>query len=230
MKKVFATLLVGMLAVFSFAAFEVTGGYANVTLDDSLIDDVQDVTLHGISGGVNYLFEGLGIEGGALLVGGSVDYYFPAEVDSVTITIDGTELPVPSYTLSQTGFSVNGGYRQSLNVFFPDLGFGMYVQGLLNYSFGTVTQDLSEAFAEGYEASSGLTFPESVNIEIESDSSSWGLGGGVGASFVVQNFDVNVGADILFEKITLTNEDLSEEDFEADQWKPKFKIHAGLQF
>ncbi len=47
MKKVFAMLLVGMLAVFSFAAFEVTGGYANETLDDSLVDDAQDVTMHG---------------------------------------------------------------------------------------------------------------------------------------------------------------------------------------
>jgi len=219
-----------MLAVFSFATFEVTGGYANVTLDDSLVNDLQDVTWHGISVGVNYLFEGLGTEVGALLVGGSVDYYFPAEVGSVTITIDGTELPVPSYTLSQTSFGVNGGYRQGLNAFFPDLPFEMYVQGLLNYSFGTVTQDLSEAFAEGYEEGSGLTFPESVNIKVESDSSSWGLGGGVGASFVVQSLDVNVGADILFEKITLTNSDFKNIGFEADQWKPKFKIHAGLQF
>lgn len=36
MKKVFATLLVGMLAIFSFGAFEVTGGYVNATLDASL--------------------------------------------------------------------------------------------------------------------------------------------------------------------------------------------------
>lgn len=217
MKKVFAMLLVGMLAVFSFAAFEVTGGYANATLDDSL-ELPEDVTMHGISVGANYLFEGLGIEGGALLVGGSFDYYFPAEVDhdfTDVVYPDGTVVPV-TITLSQTGFGVNGGYRQSLNAFLPDLSFGMYVQGLINYFFGTVT--------EGVEAEE-LDLDE----EYEVDSSSWGFGGGVGASFVVQNLDMNVGADILFEKVTLSHEDW-EEDLEADQWKPKFKIHVGLQF
>ncbi|POZ89540.1 outer membrane beta-barrel protein [Petrotoga halophila] len=214
MKKVFATLLVGMLAVFSFAAFEVTGGYTNATLDESLTVVQSDVTMHGISFGANYLFEGLGIEGGALLVGGSFDYYFPSEDKDVYVIdeVTGETVSVPM-NFSQTSFSVNGGYRQSLNVFFPDLAVGMYVQGLFNYSFGTVTAGTSV---------------ESLNLEEEADSSSWGFGGGAGASFVVQNLDMNVGADLLFEKVTLT--DFEGTDYEANQWKPKFKIHAGLQF
>ncbi len=128
-----------------------------------------------------------------------------------------------SANLSQTSFSANGGYRQSLNTFFPDLAFGMYVQGLVNYSFGTVTFDISSGTF--IDLSTGESF--TIEEEEEFDSSSWGLGGGFGTSFVVQNFDVNVGADVLFEKVTLTYDD---EDFEADQWKPKFKIHVGLQF
>lgn len=180
--------------------------------------------MHGIGFGANYLFEGLGIEGGALLVGGSFDYYFPSE-DKVVYVIDevtGAVVEVPM-NFSQTSFSANGGYRQSLNTFFPDLAFGMYVQGLVNYSFGTVTFDISSGTF--IDLSTGESF--TIEEEEEFDSSSWGLGGGFGTSFVVQNFDVNVGADVLFEKVTLTYDD---EDFEADQWKPKFKIHVGLQF
>jgi hypothetical protein len=55
MKKVFATLLVGMLAVFSFAAFEVTGGYVNTSLVATDVTGVTDVTMQGISVGANYL-------------------------------------------------------------------------------------------------------------------------------------------------------------------------------
>ncbi len=153
----------------------------------------------------------MGIEGGALLVGGSFDYYFPSEVNITVVYSDGTVVSIP-YDLSQTSFGVNGGYRQSLNAFFPDLSFGMYAQGLVNYSFGSITESVTD---------------ESVSLEVELDSSSWGFGGGVGASFVVQNLDMNVGADVLFEKVTLTFEDT---DYEADQWKPKFKVYAGLQF
>lgn len=223
MKKVFAMLLVGMLAVFGFAAFEVTGGYANTSFSEEDLGTASDIMLHGISGGANYLFEGLGIEGGALLIGGSIDYYFPSDVDE--LEADGEVIDITDYglsmNLSQTSFGVNGGYRQNLNAFFPDLPFRMYVQGLFDYSFGTVIMDLSGT-VEDPTSGTSVTIDE----EEEWDSSSWGFGGGAGASFVVQNLDINVGADVLFEKTTWTYEG-DEEDL---QWKPKFKIHAGLQF
>lgn len=217
MKKVFATLLVGMLAIFSFAAFEVIGGYANETLDATLTYTSSDVTMHGISVGANYLADGLGIEGGALLISGYFDYYFPAEVDE--FVVEGVEIDVTdlSTNFSQTSWGINVGYRQGLNPFFPELPFGMYVQGLFNYSFGTVDFNM-ETSGESVVG---------INIYSEADRSSWGLGGGVGVNFVFQGLDMDVGADVLFEKVTLTYE---ETDHEADQWEPKFKIYAGLQF
>jgi len=195
MKKVFATLLVGMLAVFSFAAFEVTGGYVNSSLVASDTSVASDVTMQGISVGANYLFDGLGVEGGALLVGGSFDYYFPSDFVN-NDTDDATDL-------SQMMLGVNAGYRQSLNAFFPDLPFGMYVQGLFNYSFGLGDTQVV--------------------------TNSLGFGGGAGASFAVQNLDMNVGADVLFEKPTLA--DAYNEVYKSDfQLRPKFKIYAGVQF
>ncbi|POZ88778.1 outer membrane beta-barrel protein [Petrotoga sibirica] len=194
MKKVFATLLVGMLAVFSFAAFEVTGGYVNASLAASATSVASDVTMHGISVGANYLYDGLGVEGGALLVGGSFDYYFPTEfVDESAVATD----------LSQMMVGVNAGYRQSLNAFFPDLPFGMYVQGLFNYSFGLGDTKVV--------------------------ASSLGFGGGAGANFAVQNLNMNVGADVLFEKPTLAD-DYNEVYKSEFQLKPKFKVYAGVQF
>jgi len=194
MKKIFATLLVGMLAVFSFAAFEVTGGYVNASLDTDTAG-ATDVTMHGISVGANYLYDELGVEGGALLVGGSFDYYFPAEFveNDVTTTNE----------IAQMSLGVNAGYRQSLNAFLPDLPFGMYVQGLFNYSLG-----LGDAKVVA---------------------SSLGFGGGAGANFVVQNIDMNVGADVLFEKPTLA-EDYNEIYKSEFQLRPKFKVYAGVQF
>ncbi|PNR93531.1 hypothetical protein HWHPT5561_02695 [Petrotoga sp. HWH.PT.55.6.1] len=194
MKKVFATLLVGMLAVFSFAAFEVTGGYVNASLAASDTDVATSVMMHGVSVGANYLYDELGVEGGALLVGGSFDYYFPAEfVNESDVATD----------LSQMSLGVNAGYRQSLNAFLPDLPFGMYVQGLVNYSFG-LGEDKVVA-------------------------SSLGFGGGAGANFVVQNLDMNVGADVLFEKPTVA-EDYDEVYKSEFQLRPKFKVYAGVQF
>jgi len=194
MKKVFATLLVGMLAVFSFAAFEVTGGYANASLEAADPDAVENVTMHGISGGANYLYDGLGVEGGALLVGGSFDYYFEQEFVDETL---GTT------NLTQMSLGLNGGYRQSLNAFLPDLPFGMYVQGLFNYSFGLGDDKVV--------------------------ASSSGFGGGAGANFAVQNLSMNVGADVLFEKPTLA-EDYNEIYNDDFQLRPKFKVYAGVQF
>ncbi|POZ92664.1 outer membrane beta-barrel protein [Petrotoga halophila] len=192
MKKVFATLLVGMLAVFSFAAFEVTGGYVNASLAASDTDVATSVMMHGVSVGANYLYDELGVEGGALLVGGSFDYYFPAEfVNESDVATD----------LSQMSLGVNAGYRQSLNAFLPDLPFGMYVQGLFNYSFG-----LGDVVT-----------------------SSLGFGGGAGANFVVQNLNMNVGADVLFEKPTVA-EDYDEVYKSEFQLRPKFKVYAGVQF
>ncbi|PNR97296.1 hypothetical protein [Petrotoga olearia] len=200
MKKVFATLLVGMLAVFSFAAFEVTVGYVNTSLAATDVDTVEDVTMHGISAGANYLFDGLGVEGGALLVGGSFDYYFPTEFATnaaVTASATATE------EVAQMMVGVNAGYRQSLNAFFPDLPFGMYVQGLFNYSFGLGDDKVL--------------------------ANSLGFGGGAGASFAVQNLDMNVGADVLFEKPTLA--DAYDEVYKGEfQLRPKFKVYAGVQF
>jgi hypothetical protein len=195
MKKVFATLLVGMLAVFSFAAFEVTGGYVNTSLVATDVTGVTDVTMQGISVGANYLYDGLGVEGGALLVGGSFDYYFPAEFVNNDVT--------PTDEIAQMSLGVNAGYRQSLNAFLPDLPFGMYVQGLFNYSFGLGDDKVV--------------------------ASSLGFGGGAGASFAVQNLDMNVGADVLFEKPTLADdyEDVYKSEF---QLRPKFKVYAGVQF
>jgi len=194
MKKVFATLLVGMLAVFSFAAFEVTGGYVNASLVATDTTGVTDVTMQGISVGANYLYDGLGVEGGALLGGVSFDYYFPAKfVDETNVATD----------LSQMSLGVNVGYRQSLNAFLPDLPFGMYVQGLFNYSFGL------------------------GNAKVVA--SSLGFGGGAGANFAVQNLDMNVGADVLFEKPTVA-EDYDEVYKSEFQLRPKFKVYAGVQF
>ncbi len=194
MKKVFATLLVGMLAVFSFAAFEVTGGYVNASLASTDTDITDDVTMHGVSVGANYLYDELGVEGGALLVGGSFDYYFPAEfVNESDVATD----------LSQMSLGVNAGYRQSLNAFLPDLPFGMYVQGLVNYSFGLGDDKVID--------------------------NTLGFGGGAGANFVVQNLDMNVGADVLFEKPTLAD-DYKEVYKSEFQLRPKFKIYAGVQF
>jgi hypothetical protein len=194
MKKVFATLLVGMLAVFSFAAFEVTGGYVNASLEAADPDVVENVTMHGVSVGANYLYDGLGVEGGALLVGGSFDYYF--EQEFVDDTLGATNL-------TQMSVGVNAGYRQSLNAFLPDLPFGMYVQGLFNYSMG-----LGDAKVVA---------------------SSLGFGGGAGANFAVQNLNMNVGADVLFEKPTLA-EDYNEVYKSEFQLRPKFKVYAGIQF
>ncbi|MDK2906716.1 MAG: hypothetical protein PWQ66_677 [Petrotoga sp.] len=199
MKKVFATLLVGMLAVFSFAAFEVTGGYVNASLASTDTDITDDVTMHGISVGANYLYDGLGVEGGALLVGGSFDYYFEQEFanNDIITTSEATS------TVAQMNLGVNAGYRQSLNAFFPELPFGMYVQGLFNFSFGLGDDKVL--------------------------ASSLGFGGGAGANFVVQNLDMNVGADVLFEKPTLAD-DYKEVYKSEFQLRPKFKIYAGVQF
>jgi hypothetical protein len=199
MKKVFATLLVGMLAVFSFAAFEVTGGYVNTSLVATDVSGVTDVMMHGVSVGANYLYDGLGVEGGALLVGGSFDYYFEQEFanNDIITTSDATA------AVAQMSLGVNAGYRQSLNAFLPDLPFGMYVQGLVNYSMG-----LGDAKVVA---------------------SSLGFGGGAGANFVVQNLDMNVGADVLFEKPTLA-EDYNEIYKSEFQLRPKFKVYAGVQF
>jgi hypothetical protein len=187
MKKVLATLLVGMLAVFSFAAFEVTVGYTNTSLTASETSAASDVTLHGLSVGANYLYDGLGIEGGSLLVGGTFDYYFPKEF--VKDTSGATE------TVSNMLVGINAGYRHSFDAFF--------VQGLFNYSFG---------LGDGKVLSSVLSF-----------------GGGVGTTFAVQNLDMNVGADVLFEMPTLSD---NYKEIYSDELKlrPAFKVHAGVQF
>ncbi|MDK2840483.1 MAG: hypothetical protein PWQ83_2075, partial [Thermosipho sp. (in: thermotogales)] len=126
--------------------------------------------------------------------GGSFDYYFPAEfVDESEVATD----------LSQMIIGVNAGYRQSLNAFFPDLPFGMYVQGLFNFSFGLGDDKVID--------------------------NTLGFGGGAGANFVVQNLDMNVGADVLFEKPTLAD-DYKEVYKSEFQLRPKFKIYAGVQF
>ena len=227
MKKIFATLLVGMLAVFSFAAFEVTGGYVNTSLvatsaedpdgDAVAIEGLDDVTMHGISVGANYLFDGLGIEGGALLVGGSFEYYFEQEfvnnddfaagvgtADLTSYDPDTTdEFNFDKTKQTQTNLGLNLGYRQSLNAFFPDLPFGMYVQGLFNYYFGLGDEKVVD--------------------------NTLGFGGGAGANFTVQNLDMNVGADVLFEKPTLSED--YEEVYESEfHFRPKFKVSVGVQF
>jgi len=80
MKKVVVTLVVAVLAVFSFAAFEVTGGYVHSSVAASDTAAASNVSFNGLSIGANYLYEDLGfVEGGALVLGGAFDYYFPVE-------------------------------------------------------------------------------------------------------------------------------------------------------
>ncbi|MFY9356708.1 MAG: hypothetical protein WAO60_02260, partial [Defluviitoga tunisiensis] len=123
MKKVVVTLLVAVLAVFSFAAFEVTGGYAHASVAASDTTAASNVSFNGLSIGANYLYEDLGfVEGGALVLGGAFDYYFPVEAT------------VGAFT--QMDITLNLGYRQSLNPFLPELPVDLFVEGLFNYSFG----------------------------------------------------------------------------------------------
>ncbi len=127
MKKVVVTLVVAVLAVFSFAAFEVTGGYVHASVAASDTAVASDVSFNGLSIGANYLYEDLGfVEGGALVLGGAFDYYFPVEA-----TVDST-----STEFNQMDITLNLGYRQSLNPFLPELPVDVFVEGLFNYSFG----------------------------------------------------------------------------------------------
>ncbi|HOB55248.1 MAG TPA: outer membrane beta-barrel protein [Defluviitoga tunisiensis] len=127
MKKVVVTLLVAVLAVFSFAAFEVTGGYVHASVAASDTAVASDVSFNGLSIGANYLYEDLGfVEGGALVLGGAFDYYFP-----VKATVEAT-----SVEFTQMDITLNLGYRQSLNPFLPELPVDVFVEGLFNYSFG----------------------------------------------------------------------------------------------
>ena len=127
MKKVVVTLVVAVLAVFSFAAFEVTGGYVHSSVAASDTAAASNVSFNGLSIGANYLYEDLGfVEGGALVLGGAFDYYFP-----VKATVEAT-----SVEFTQMDITLNLGYRQSLNPFLPELPVDVFVEGLFNYSFG----------------------------------------------------------------------------------------------
>ncbi len=127
MKKVVVTLVVAVLAVFSFAAFEVTGGYVHSSVAASDTAAASNVSFNGLSIGANYLYEDLGfVEGGALVLGGAFDYYFPVEA---TVNANPVEF-------SQMDITLNVGYRQSLNPFLPELPVDLFVEGLFNYSFG----------------------------------------------------------------------------------------------
>lgn len=129
MKKVVVTLVIALLAVFSFAAFEVTVGYvhASVAASGTATDSVS---FNGLSMGANYLYEDLGfVEGGALVLGGAFDYYFPVkdvQVESAGDKVDFTQMDI----------TLNVGYRQGLNPFLPELPVDVFVEGLFNYSFG----------------------------------------------------------------------------------------------
>jgi len=127
MKKVVVTLVVAVLAVFSFAAFEVTGGYVHSSVAASDTAAASNVSFNGLSIGANYLYEDLGfVEGGALVLGGAFDYYFPVEATVNAATVE----------FSQMDITLNVGYRQSLNPFLPELPVDLFVEGLFNYSFG----------------------------------------------------------------------------------------------
>ena len=127
MKKVVVTLLVAVLAVFSFAAFEVTGGYVHASVAASDTAVASDVSFNGLSIGANYLYEDLGfVEGGALVLGGAFDYYFPVEATVGATSVEFTQMDI----------TLNLGYRQSLNPFLPELPVDVFVEGLFNYSFG----------------------------------------------------------------------------------------------
>ncbi len=131
MKKVVVTLVVAVLAVFSFAAFEVTGGYVHSSVAASDTAAASNVSFNGLSIGANYLYEDLGfVEGGALVLGGAFDYYFPVEA-TVNATVNATTVE-----FSQMDITLNVGYRQSLNPFLPELPVDLFVEGLFNYSFG----------------------------------------------------------------------------------------------
>ena len=127
MKKVVVTLVVAVLAVFSFAAFELTGGYVHSSVAASDTAAASNVSFNGLSIGANYLYEDLGfVEGGALVLGGAFDYYFPVEATVNATTVE----------FSQMDITLNVGYRQSLNPFLPELPVDLFVEGLFNYSFG----------------------------------------------------------------------------------------------
>ena len=176
MKKVVVTLVVAVLAVFSFAAFEVTGGYVHASVAASDTAVASDVSFNGLSIGANYLYEDLGfVEGGALVLGGAFDYYFP--VKEVKIVKGGNSSTVD---FTQMDITLNLGYRQSLNPFLPELPVDVFVEGLFNYSFGLGDNKLT--------------------------GSSLAFGGGAGAAFEVQNLDVKVGADILFSKPSIVDD------------------------
>lgn len=127
MKKVVVTLVVAVLAVFSFAAFEVTGGYVHSSVAASDTAAASNVSFNGLSIGANYLYEDLGfVEGGALVLGGAFDYYFPVEATVGATSVEFTQMDI----------TLNLGYRQSLNPFLPELPVDVFVEGLFNYSFG----------------------------------------------------------------------------------------------
>jgi hypothetical protein len=162
MKKVVVTLLVAVLAVFSFAAFEVTGGYAHASVAASETTAASNVSFNGLSIGANYLYEDLGfVEGGALVLGGAFDYYFPVEVEI------GEESPKKEFT--QMDITLNLGYRQSLNPFLPELPVDVFVEGLFNYSFG-LGDDKLVGSALAFGGGAGAAFVvQNLDVKVGAD-------------------------------------------------------------
>jgi hypothetical protein len=160
MKKVVVTLVVAVLAVFSFAAFEVTGGYVHTSVAASDTTAASNVSFNGLSIGANYLYEDLGfVEGGALVLGGAFDYYFPVEATVGATTVE----------FSQMDITLNVGYRQSLNPFLPELPVDLFVEGLFNYSFGLGDAKLVKS-AIAFGGGAGAAFVvQNLDVKVGAD-------------------------------------------------------------
>jgi hypothetical protein len=205
MKKVVVTLVVAVLAVFSFAAFEVTGGYVHSSVAASDTAAASNVSFNGLSIGANYLYEDLGfVEGGALVLGGAFDYYFPVEA-----TVNAK--PAKPVEFSQMDITLNVGYRQSLNPFLPELPVDLFVEGLFNYSFGLGDAKLTSS-SLAFGGGAGAAFVVQ-NLDVK-----------VGADILFAKPTI---VDEYKERTTIVDE---YKDFYKNSFKPKFKVFAGVEF
>jgi len=103
--------------------------------------------------GANYLYEDLGfVEGGALVLGGAFDYYFPVGANEED-------------KLTQMDITLNVGYRQGLNPFLPELPVDVFVEGLFNYSFGLGEKKLVKS-AIAFGGGAGAAF-EVQNLDMK---------------------------------------------------------------
>ncbi|HOB16046.1 MAG TPA: hypothetical protein PKN74_03085, partial [Defluviitoga sp.] len=92
------------------------------------------------------------VEGGALVLGGAFDYYFPVGANEED-------------KLTQMDITLNVGYRQGLNPFLPELPVDVFVEGLFNYSFGLGEKKLVKS-AIAFGGGAGAAF-EVQNLDMK---------------------------------------------------------------